>query len=121
MHDMADTTTRVIDLDRPPEPDLGNLSFWQRPVAEREEAFRVLRANPEPQFFPEYQSMWLRDYKPDFETSRGFYALVKHAHITEASRRPEDFCSDKGNSVLDSPEIVRKFVGGMISMDDPEH
>ena len=37
------------------------------------------------------------------------------------SRRPEDFCSDKGNSILDTADFVRKFVGGMISMDDPEH
>ena len=112
---------RVIDLDRPPEPDLGNLRFWQRPLAEREEAFRRLRAMDEPQFFPEYQSMWLADYPPENVTSRGFYALVRHADITEVSRRAQDFCSDKGNSVLDTAEFVRKFLGGMISMDDPEH
>jgi cytochrome P450 len=115
------TAARVIDLDRPPEPDLGNIQFWQRPIAEREEAFRRLRALDEPQFFPEYQSMWIADYRPEGETSRGFYALVRHADITDVSRRPQEFCSDKGNSVLDTSEFVRKFLGGMISMDDPEH
>lgn len=112
---------RVVDLDHPPEPDLEHLRFWEGPLAERDEAFRRLRAVEAPQFFPEYQSMWLADYKPEFVTSRGFFALVRHHHIVEVSRRPEDFCSDQGSSVLDSPEIVRKFIGGMISMDDPEH
>ena len=120
-HARSATAARVIDLDHPPDPDLGNLHFWQRPIAEREEAFRRLRATAEPQFFPEYQSMWIADYKPEFETSRGFFALVHHADILEVSRRPGDFCSDKGNNVLDTADLVRKFIGGMISMDDPEH
>ena len=112
---------RVVDLDHPPDPDLGNIAFWQRPLDEREDAFRTLRAIADPQYFPEYQSMWIADYTPEFETGRGFFALVRHASIMEVSRRPEDFCSDKGNSILDTADIVRKFVGGMISMDDPEH
>ncbi len=112
---------RVVDLDNPPDPDLGNIAFWQRPLDEREEAFRKLRALPEPQYFPEYQSMFIANYRPEFETSRGFFALVHHAAITEVSRRPEDFCSDKGSNILDSADFVRKFVGGMIAMDDPEH
>jgi cytochrome P450 len=112
---------RVVDLDHPPDPDLGNIAFWQRPLDEREEAFRKLRAMDEPQYFPEYQSMFIADYTPEFETSRGFFALVHHASILEVSRRAEDFCSDKGSNVLDSADMVRKFVGGMISMDDPEH
>ena len=112
---------RIVDLDNPPDPDLGNIAFWQRPLDEREEAFRKLRAIDEPQFFPEYQSMFIANYPPEFETSRGFFALVRHAAILEVSRRPADFCSDKGNSILDTADTVRKFVGGMISMDDPEH
>jgi cytochrome P450 len=112
---------RVVDLDHPPEPDLGNLDFWQRPLDEREAAFRKLRAIDEPQFFPEYQSMWVADYPPEFVANRGFYALVRHSHIMEVSRRPDEFCSDKGSSILDMGEMARKFVGGMISMDDPEH
>jgi cytochrome P450 len=115
------SAARTVDLDHPPDPDLGGLAFWQLPLAEREETFRRLRATPQPQYFPEYSSAYIAGYPPEFETSRGFFALVHHAQIVEVSRRPEDFSSDRGSAMGDNADTVSKFVGGMISMDDPEH
>ena len=33
--------------------DLSDITFWERPMVEREEAFALLRAQPAPTLFPE--------------------------------------------------------------------
>jgi methyl-branched lipid omega-hydroxylase len=100
------------------EIDLSDIEgFWTRPPAEREGAFRTLREQRPIAFFEE----------PDLETDLipkgpGYYALTKHAHILEASRQPELFCSSKGaTSIIDMPEVMLDFFGSMINMDDPRH
>jgi cytochrome P450 len=100
------------------EIDLSDIEgFWTRPPAEREGAFKTLREQRPIAFFEE----------PDLETDlipkgRGYYALTKHAHILEASRQPELFCSGKGaTSIIDMPEVMLDFFGSMINMDDPRH
>jgi cytochrome P450 len=100
------------------EIDLSDIDgFWTRPPAEREGAFKTLRERRPIAFFEE----------PDLETDlipkgRGYYALTKHAHILEASRQPELFCSGKGaTSIIDMPEVMLDFFGSMINMDDPRH
>ncbi|HET7655151.1 MAG TPA: cytochrome P450 [Acidimicrobiales bacterium] len=100
------------------EIDLSDIEgFWTRPLAERDGAFKTLREQRPIAFFEE----------PDLETDlipkgRGYYALTKHAHILEASRQPELFCSGKGaTSIIDMPEVMLDFFGSMINMDDPRH
>jgi cytochrome P450 len=100
------------------EIDLSDIEgFWTRPLAERDGAFKTLREHRPIAFFEE----------PDLETDlipkgRGYYALTKHAHILEASRQPELFCSGKGaTSIIDMPEVMLDFFGSMINMDDPRH
>ncbi len=100
------------------EIDLSDIEgFWTRPPAEREGAFKTLREQRPIAFFEE----------PDLETDlipkgRGYYALTKHAHILEASRQPELFCSGKGaTSIIDMPEVMLDCFGSMINMDDPRH
>ncbi|HEX6470347.1 MAG TPA: cytochrome P450 [Streptosporangiaceae bacterium] len=95
--------------------DLSDWGFWARPLAERHEAFAALRRLPAPAHFQE----------PDIKVvprGPGYYALVRHADVVEASRRPADFCSGKGAiNIPDMPSDMNEYFGSMISMDDPRH
>ncbi|MGH3378699.1 MAG: cytochrome P450 [Actinoallomurus sp.] len=95
--------------------NLTDLNFWASPLSERHEGFRTLRERPRPAFFEE----------PDIEVlpqGPGYYALVSHADVVEASRRPQDFCSGGGAiNILDMPADLNEYFGSMINMDDPRH
>lgn len=96
--------------------DLSESDFWARPMAEREEAFDRLRALETPAFFEEMEV----SFAPK---GPGYYALVKHADIVEASRNPEVFCSGDGGAtnIPDMPAEFAEYFGSMINMDDPRH
>ncbi|MFB9831574.1 cytochrome P450 [Actinoallomurus acaciae] len=99
----------------PSEIDLTDWAFWARPLSERHEAFRALRQLPRPAFFREPEQTIM-------PTGPGYYALVRHADIVEASRRPQDFCSGKGAiNITDMPPDLNEYFGSMINMDDPRH
>ncbi|GLY89823.1 cytochrome P450 [Actinoallomurus iriomotensis] len=99
----------------PSEIDLTDWDFWARPLSERREAFRALRQLPRPAFFREPEQSIM-------PTGPGYYALVRHADIVEASRRPQDFCSGKGAiNITDMPPDLNEYFGSMINMDDPRH
>jgi cytochrome P450 len=99
----------------PSEIDLTDWDFWARPLSERHEAFRTLRQLPHPAFFREPEQTIM-------PAGPGYYALVKHADIVEASRRPQDFCSGKGAiNITDMPPDLNEYFGSMINMDDPRH
>ena len=95
--------------------DLSDWDFWARPLDERHSAFAALRRLPAPAFFEE-QDIEIVPRGP------GYYALVTHADVIEASRRPVDFCSGKGAvNIPDMPPDMNEYFGSMISMDDPRH
>ncbi|RSN04188.1 cytochrome P450 [Nonomuraea sp. WAC 01424] len=96
--------------------DLSDRNFWARPMSEREEAFDRLRARATPAFFDEMKI----DFAPQ---GPGYYALVRHADILEASRNPEVFCSGDGGAtnIPDMPAEFTEYFGSMINMDDPRH
>jgi methyl-branched lipid omega-hydroxylase len=95
--------------------DLSDWDFWGLPPAEREAAFARLRALDHPAFFAEPDT-------PIGNRGPGYYALVRHADITEASRNPTVFCSSQGaTSIPDLPAEFNEFFGSMINMDDPRH
>src|SRR5215470_15279570 len=74
----------------------------------------MLRSLQHPPFFEEPEA--------PFEVGPGYYALVRHADVVEASRNPEVFCSGKGaTSVVDLPVEFNEYFGSMINMDDPRH
>jgi cytochrome P450 len=100
--------------------DLSDMAFWALPLAEREAAFALLRAERPLAFFEE----------PDLTASsylapprgRGYRAVTRHADVTEVSRHPEIYCSSKGAiSIIDLPEEMIEFFAGMISTDNPRH
>ncbi|WP_068925494.1 cytochrome P450 [Planobispora rosea] len=97
------------------EINLSDIAFWERPMAEREAAFAVLRAQPGPIRFAEPEI----SFAPP---GPGYHALVRHADIVEASRNPEVFCSGRSaTSVQDLPVEFNEYFGSMINMDDPRH
>ena len=95
--------------------DLSDTAFWERPMVEREAAFALLRAQPAPLRFAEPEVGFALP-------GPGYYALVKHADIVEASRHPEIFSSGRGATAIHDlgPEFGEYF-GSMINMDDPRH
>jgi len=98
-----------------PTIDLTDWDFWAKPLDERHAAFAELRARDTLAHFEE----------PDTEVlpqGPGYYALVRHADVVEASRRPADFCSGQGAiNIVDMPSDLNEYFGSMISMDDPRH
>lgn len=96
--------------------DLSDRYFWQRPMAEREKAFELLRSLDRPRFYREIET----SFAPP---GPGYYALVKHADILEVSRNPEIFCSGDGGAtnIPDMPAEFAEYFGSMINMDDPRH
>jgi len=95
--------------------DLSQTAFWGLPLADRAAAFALLRAQDRPVFYPEPEV-------PFTEKGPGFYALVRHADVAEASRHPEVFSSARGaTSIADLPPEFNEYFGSMINMDDPRH
>jgi cytochrome P450 len=95
--------------------DLSDNGFWGLPLAERDSAFAALRAGGGPQFFAEPKA-------PFTDPGPGYYALVRHADVSEASRHPDVFSSAHGaTSIADLPVEFNEYFGSMINMDDPRH
>ncbi|MEO9224088.1 MAG: cytochrome P450 [Acidimicrobiales bacterium] len=97
--------------------DLSDMEFWAKPWDERMAAFATLRRERPIAFFeePEIEDLPL-------PPGPGYYAITRHADILEMSRTPEVFCSSQGaTSLIDLPDFMLEFFGGMINMDDPKH
>jgi cytochrome P450 len=90
-------------------------SSGELPPAGRHAAFARLRALPQPPFYAELCS-------PFGEPGPGYYALVRHADVAAASRRPDLFSPASGaTSIQDLPAEFNEYFGSMIGVDDPRH
>jgi methyl-branched lipid omega-hydroxylase len=95
--------------------DLSQNEFWEKPPTERHAAYAQLRAMPTPPYFEAPENPFGQD-------ERGYYALVRHADVAEASRNAEVFSSAAGStSLVDLPVEFNEYFGSMINMDDPRH
>jgi methyl-branched lipid omega-hydroxylase len=95
--------------------DLSQNAFWELPPAQRHAAFARLRVMEPPPFFDPVEN-------PFGTPERGYYALVRHPDVAEASRNPEVFSSAAGaTSAVDLPVEFNEYFGSMINMDDPRH
>ncbi|WP_214107707.1 cytochrome P450 [Acrocarpospora catenulata] len=95
--------------------DLSHIPFWGRPREERLEAFRRLRELDRPVFARENRVPFIKE-------GAGYYALVRHADVIEASRNAGVFSSEPTtNSIPDMPRWLAVYFGSMINMDDPRH
>ncbi|MFF1481057.1 cytochrome P450 [Streptomyces sp. NPDC058301] len=98
------------------EFDLADPRFWTLPRERRLEAFALLRQLDRPAYFVERAGSGRR--RPE----RGFYALVRHADVVEASRLPEVFSSAPGATAPEPPRWVRGVFGdSMVNLDGPRH
>lgn len=96
--------------------DMSDMAFWGRPPRWRHAAYAELRAMPSPPFFAAPASPFTAG------DDRGYYALVRHADVAEASRHPELFSSASGaTSIPDLPVELNEYFGSLINMDDPRH
>jgi cytochrome P450 len=95
--------------------NLSDNAFWALPPEERYAAFRRLQVLDSPPYFEAGES-------PFGVPERGYYALVRHADVAEASRNPALFSSAAGaTSIFDLPAEFNEYFGSMINMDDPRH
>jgi len=95
--------------------DLSDTAFWGLPLPQRDAAFAELRQRTAPPFFTDPET-------PFPNSGPGYYALVRHADVVEASRNPGVFRSGQGaTSLVDLPAEFNEFFGSMINMDDPRH
>jgi cytochrome P450 len=93
---------------------ISDADFWRRPLNERMADFAVLREQSA--FIPNE----LGDTAIGEESS--FYAVIRHAEVTEISRKPQLFCSGRGStSIQDLPMEAAEYFGSFITMDDPRH
>src|SRR5271163_1609269 len=100
--------------------DFSDLEFWDRPWDVREGAYALLRRERPKPFFKE----------PDIENSAiprprgdGYRALMHHRDVAEVSRHPEIYRSGLGGAVsmIDMPDEMLEYFGGMINTDNPRH
>jgi cytochrome P450 len=97
------------------ELDFSSPAFWSRPRDARYAAYAQLRALPERPFFTTGPS-------PTGRAEGGYYALLSHADVTEASRNPAVFSSAAGvTSVFDLAAESNEAFRSMLNMDDPRH
>ncbi|MDH2429598.1 cytochrome P450 [Sphaerisporangium sp. TRM90804] len=95
--------------------DLADLAFWRRPPSERDRDFARLRRLGSPVFFAERRVPLLR-------SGKGFYALVRHADVVEASREAKVFSSEPAVTNPEPPGWVKHVFGdSMVNLDDPRH
>ena len=93
--------------------------FWARPPEAHEGVFYQLR-ELEGMYFSNERGMYA-DGEVLIPPGPGFYSVVRHAEIVEASRKPDLFCSKEGSNIADLPVEFNEFFGNMINMDDPKH
>jgi methyl-branched lipid omega-hydroxylase len=111
------TTPRPAEApaEAPDGIDLSQNEFWGLPPGQRHAAFAQLRALGQPVLFAEPETGIA-------SPGDGYYAFVRHADVSEASRHPELFSSARGaTSIVDLPAEFNEYFGSMISMDDPRH
>jgi cytochrome P450 len=91
------------------------LAFWAKTMEEREETFRVLRAERPVSWHPPIEGALI---PPEND---GVWVVTRHEHITEVSKNADIYCSGQGFQFEEIPEDVNEAAGSFIGMDDPRH
>ncbi|WP_067904915.1 cytochrome P450 [Nocardia vaccinii] len=91
------------------------LSFWAQTADEREETFRVLRAERPVSWHPPIEGALM---PPENE---GVWAVTSHRLITEVSKQPGIFCSGLGIQLEEVPTDILEAASSFLAMDAPRH
>jgi cytochrome P450 len=93
---------------------IGEPDFWRRTLSDRMADFAGLREQSA--FIPEEIEGNV------FGDMTKFFSVIRHAELTEISRKPHLFCSGQGTtSIQDLPMEAVEYFGSFIAMDDPRH
>ncbi|MCX2932371.1 cytochrome P450 [Mycobacterium sp. CVI_P3] len=93
---------------------LNSLEFWAKPRTYRHEAFKWLRDNKPISWSEPPDSL-----DPNLQNAKGFWSIVKHAHLREVSRNVEVFSSAEGVFIDDFPQLETML--SFIVTDPPRH
>ena len=93
--------------------------FWSKPTEAHEGLFHQLR-QLDGMYFSNERGLEV-DGEVLIPAGPGFYSVVRHAEIVEASRKADLFCSGQGSNIADLPQEFNEFFGNLINMDDPKH
>lgn len=91
------------------------LSFWAKTAEEREETFRVLRAERPLSWHPPLEGALM---PPEND---GVWVATTHELITEISKSPERFSSAGGVQFEEVPADINEVAGSFLHMDAPRH
>ncbi|WP_420453285.1 cytochrome P450 [Ilumatobacter sp.] len=97
----------------------GSNEFWTRPLVERDEAFRALRAESK-----DGDGMCFHEEISVIEGAvkgPGFWSAVTYDDIREVNRKAQLFSSAGGITLGETSPETLEFFGSMIVMDDPRH
>lgn len=109
-------TTTIESITRPYDPlSVSPLAFWAATAEEREETFRVLRAERPISWHPPLEGALM---PPEND---GVWVCTTHELISEVSKNPEVFCSGQGFQFEEIPEDILEAAGSFLGMDAPRH
>ncbi|GAA1750382.1 cytochrome P450 [Aeromicrobium alkaliterrae] len=91
------------------------VSFWAKTAEEREESFKILRAERPLSWHPPLEGGLM---PPEND---GVWVATSHELITEISKHPEIFCSGEGFQFEEVPEDILTAAGSFLGMDAPQH
>lgn len=109
-------TTAVESATRAYDPlSISPLAFWAKSADERDETFRVLRAERPVSWHPPIEGALM---PPENE---GVWAVTSHRLITEVSKKPDIFCSGLGIQLEEVPADILEAASSFLAMDAPRH
>jgi cytochrome P450 len=91
------------------------LAFWAKTMEEREETFKVLRAERPVSWHPPIEGALV---PPEND---GVWVVTRHEHIMEVSKNADIYCSGQGFQFEEIPEDVNEAAGSFLGMDAPRH
>ncbi|WP_419402883.1 cytochrome P450 [Mycobacteroides abscessus] len=112
---MTPTHTETT-YDRPFDPvSLSSKTFWKGTSTDREKLFAILREERPISWQPQIEDPWMPEDIP------GYWAVVRHAHIAEVSKRSDIFVSGLGVTFENLPPDVLRGSQSILAMDQPHH
>ena len=93
------------------------LEFWAKTASEKDEVFRVLRAEYPISWQPPAEGSMMPQYGEDV----GYWAVVRHADVIEVSRDPKTFSSAQGIQMEDVPQDLAEAASSFLATDAPRH